>query len=237
MRAGYKSRDVHEWQGLEGENQQTNHQDKLLQYFTENLSHTGIEPALLEDFSPRHLKPYQLAYVPGGIDSLFLKAVCLDGSSPDTGKGKTKFESSSCTNKVSHGFHLVEGQSGHNMEDYHVAEYRKKKGHALGLFAIFDGHLGDRVPSYLKDNLFNNILEELIAFCQQNIPEIQQNQLNSSTREYFFRHSRSYTGKHRSGVLLVQPQTGDIEINNGKTYRACVHPRSGGGPPCLRRGN
>ncbi|CAA3005074.1 probable phosphatase 2C 44 [Olea europaea subsp. europaea] len=88
------------------------------------------------------------------------KAVCLDGSSPDTGKGKSKFESSSCTNKVSHGFHLVEGQSGHNMEDYHVAEYRKKKGHAVGLFAIFDGHLGDRVPSYLRDNLFNNILEQ-----------------------------------------------------------------------------
>lgn len=55
----------------------------------------------------------------------------------------------------------MEGQSGHNMEDYHVAEYRKKKGHVLGLFAIFDGHLGDRVPNYLKDKLFNNILEEV----------------------------------------------------------------------------
>lgn len=55
----------------------------------------------------------------------------------------------------------MEGQSGHNMEDYHVAEYRKKKGHAVGLFAIFDGHLGDRVPSYLRDNLFNNILEQV----------------------------------------------------------------------------
>ncbi|XP_073308299.1 probable protein phosphatase 2C 44 [Primulina huaijiensis] len=87
------------------------------------------------------------------------KVACLDGSSPDTGKGKSK-KSSLCINKVSHGFHLVEGQSGHNMEDYHVAEYRKKKGHVLGLFAIFDGHLGDRVPSYLKDKLFNNILEE-----------------------------------------------------------------------------
>ncbi|KAK6131723.1 hypothetical protein DH2020_034520 [Rehmannia glutinosa] len=88
------------------------------------------------------------------------KVVCVDGSSPDTGKGKSKFTSSSITNKVCHGFHLVEGQSGHDMEDYHVAEYRKKKGHVLGLFAIFDGHLGDRVPTYLKDNLFNNILEE-----------------------------------------------------------------------------
>ncbi|KAL3642859.1 hypothetical protein CASFOL_013674 [Castilleja foliolosa] len=84
------------------------------------------------------------------------KVACCDGSSPDTGKGKSKFKSS----QVCHGFNLVEGQSGHDMEDYHVAEYRKMNDHVLGLFAIFDGHLGDRVPSYLKDNLFNNILEE-----------------------------------------------------------------------------
>ncbi|XP_051132098.1 probable protein phosphatase 2C 44 [Andrographis paniculata] len=88
------------------------------------------------------------------------KVVCLDGSSPDTGKGKSKFKSSSAKNEVRHGFHLVEGQAGHDMEDYHVAEYRKMDGRGLGLFAIFDGHLGDRVPSYLKDNLFNNILHE-----------------------------------------------------------------------------
>lgn len=55
----------------------------------------------------------------------------------------------------------MEGQSGHDMEDYHVAEYRKKNNHVLGLFAIFDGHLGDRVPSFLKDKLFDNILEEV----------------------------------------------------------------------------
>ncbi|KAH6779205.1 Protein phosphatase 2C family protein [Perilla frutescens var. hirtella] len=89
---------------------------------------------------------------------LIKKIICLEGSSPDTGKGKSK--SSAITNRVSHGFHLVKGQSGHDMEDYHFAEYQKKKDHVLGLFAIFDGHLGDRVPSYLKDNLFNNILEE-----------------------------------------------------------------------------
>ncbi|KVI01453.1 Protein phosphatase 2C [Cynara cardunculus var. scolymus] len=92
----------------------------------------------------------------GGILHKIKKAACLDASSSDTGKGKSK----SSNNKVSHGFHLVEGQSGHDMEDYHVAEYRTIKGHELGLFAIFDGHLGDCVPSYLKDNLFNNILGE-----------------------------------------------------------------------------
>ncbi|KAL2457838.1 Uncharacterized protein Fot_56066 [Forsythia ovata] len=62
-----KSRDVHEWQGLEGESQQANPQDRPPQYFSENLPHTGIEPALPEDFSPRHLKSYQLAYAPEGM--------------------------------------------------------------------------------------------------------------------------------------------------------------------------
>lgn len=83
--------------------------------------------------------------------------ICFSSSSSDTGKGQSK--SPTC-NKVCHGYHLVEGQSGHDMEDYLVAEYKKKKNHTLGLFAIFDGHLGDRVPTYLKDNLFNNILDE-----------------------------------------------------------------------------
>lgn len=84
-------------------------------------------------------------------------ATCLKSSSADSGKGRSK----SSTNTVAHGFHLVEGKSGHDMEDYHVAEYRRKKNHVLGLFAIFDGHLGDRVPNYLRDNLFNNILDEV----------------------------------------------------------------------------
>ncbi|KAL9442689.1 hypothetical protein AB3S75_021080 [Citrus x aurantiifolia] len=91
-----------------------------------------------------------------GFFSKIKNSTCFSSSSSDTGKGRSK----SSSNKVSHGYHLVEGQSGHDMEDYLVAEYRKKKNHVLGLFAIFDGHLGDRVPTYLKDNLFNNILEE-----------------------------------------------------------------------------
>lgn len=87
---------------------------------------------------------------------------CLNSSSSsgssnsESGKGKSK----SSNKKVSHGFHLVEGKSGHDMEDYHVSEYRIVDNHELGLFAIFDGHLGDRVPTYLKSNLFNNILDQ-----------------------------------------------------------------------------
>jgi hypothetical protein len=47
------------------------------------------------------------------------------------------------------------------MEDYHVAEYKYENDHELGLFAIYDGHLGDTVSSFLKANLFNNILKEV----------------------------------------------------------------------------
>lgn len=77
-------------------------------------------------------------------------------SSSDTGKGRCKLPN----NKVIHGFHLVKGKTRHDMEDYHVAEYRHLKDHDLGLFAIFDGHLGHGVPCYLQSNLFDNILNE-----------------------------------------------------------------------------
>lgn len=89
-------------------------------------------------------------YLPKGV-------ACLDISSADSGKGRSKLSS----NKILHGFHLVEGKSGHEMEDYLVAQYRYECDHELGLFAIFDGHMGDRVPSYLKANLFDNIIKEV----------------------------------------------------------------------------
>ncbi|KAL2544726.1 Uncharacterized protein Fot_13959 [Forsythia ovata] len=50
--AGCKSKNVHEWQGPEGESQHANPYDRPLQYFSENLLHTGIEHALSEDFFP-----------------------------------------------------------------------------------------------------------------------------------------------------------------------------------------
>ncbi|XP_038716482.1 probable protein phosphatase 2C 9 isoform X2 [Tripterygium wilfordii] len=46
------------------------------------------------------------------------------------------------------------------MEDYHVAKFIDIQGHELGLFAIYDGHLGDAVPAYLQKHLFSNILKE-----------------------------------------------------------------------------
>ena len=47
------------------------------------------------------------------------------------------------------------------MEDYHVAKFVQCQGRELGLFAIFDGHLGDKVPAYLQKHLFQNIIKEV----------------------------------------------------------------------------
>ncbi|KAI7744214.1 hypothetical protein M8C21_019461 [Ambrosia artemisiifolia] len=46
------------------------------------------------------------------------------------------------------------------MEDYHVSKFIPHQGRELGLFAIYDGHLGHSVPAYLQKHLFHNILKE-----------------------------------------------------------------------------
>jgi len=74
----------------------------------------------------------------------------------DTGRGKTKV-----WKNIAHGYDFVKGKAGHPMEDYVVSEFKKVDGHDLGLFAIFDGHLGHDVAKYLQTNLFDNILKEV----------------------------------------------------------------------------
>ncbi|XP_057857617.1 probable protein phosphatase 2C 9 isoform X1 [Cryptomeria japonica] len=87
---------------------------------------------------------------------VYSKMVAGGNSSCSSGKGKSHLS----PNKIVYGFSLVEGKASHPMEDYHVAEFTQINGHELGLYAIFDGHLGDNVPSYLQKNLFQNILSE-----------------------------------------------------------------------------
>ena len=60
-----------------------------------------------------------------------------------------KYRSQLSSNKNVHGFNLVKGRASHPMEDYHVAEFTQIKCHELGLYAIFDDHLGDSVALYL----------------------------------------------------------------------------------------
>ncbi|XP_047318137.1 probable protein phosphatase 2C 58 [Impatiens glandulifera] len=74
---------------------------------------------------------------------------------PDSGKGKSRM-----SKNITHGFHLVKGKSNHAMEDCQVSEFKKVGENELGLFAIFDGHMGHDVAKYLRSNLFDNILKE-----------------------------------------------------------------------------
>ncbi|CAL9038828.1 probable protein phosphatase 2C 62 [Musa acuminata AAA Group] len=85
-----------------------------------------------------------------------LKAKAGFASSSETGKGRCKISG----RNIRHGYHLVKGKSSHPMEDYLVAEFKKVDDHELGLFAIFDGHLGHDVADYLRSHLFENILKE-----------------------------------------------------------------------------
>ena len=78
-------------------------------------------------------------------------------SSCNYGKDRSHLSS----NKIVHGFNLVKGKASDPMEDYHVEKFTQIKGHELGLNAIFGGHLGDSVTSYLQKNLFANILSEV----------------------------------------------------------------------------
>ncbi|XP_042971979.1 probable protein phosphatase 2C 58 isoform X3 [Carya illinoinensis] len=55
---------------------------------------------------------------------------------------------------------MVKGKSSHPMEDYVVSEFKQVKDKELGLFAIFDGHSGHDVASYLQSHLFENILKQ-----------------------------------------------------------------------------
>lgn len=74
--------------------------------------------------------------------------------SSSSGKGKNH------EGIIKYGFSLVKGRANHPMEDYHVAKFVQVQGHELGLFAIYDGHLGNNVPSYLQKHLFSNIIKE-----------------------------------------------------------------------------
>ncbi|XAR68002.1 Phosphoprotein phosphatase [Bertholletia excelsa] len=75
--------------------------------------------------------------------------------SPDAGKvmGTT-------SRHITYGSHMVEGKSNHAMEDFFVSEIKKVDQNELGLFAIFDGHMGHDVAKFLQSHLFDNILKE-----------------------------------------------------------------------------
>ncbi|KAK8586151.1 hypothetical protein V6N13_130674 [Hibiscus sabdariffa] len=86
----------------------------------------------------------------------FLEYIYVAGGRPSCSSGKGR----SHQGPVKYGFTLVKGKANHPMEDFHVAKFVQLQGHELGLFAVYDGHLGDSVPAYLQKNLFSNILKD-----------------------------------------------------------------------------
>lgn len=74
---------------------------------------------------------------------------------PDAKKGRSKF-----SKHIAQGSHLVKGKANHGMEDCLVSEFKMIDENELGLFAIFDGHMGHDVAKYLQENLFHNILKQ-----------------------------------------------------------------------------
>ncbi|XP_047337387.1 probable protein phosphatase 2C 9 [Impatiens glandulifera] len=82
------------------------------------------------------------------------------GGQSSRSRGGSSGKGGSCRSSVKYGFSLMKGKANHPMEDFHVAEFVQNDGRELGLFAIYDGHLGDAVPSYLQKHLFSNILSE-----------------------------------------------------------------------------
>ncbi|KAK4409279.1 putative protein phosphatase 2C 58 [Sesamum angolense] len=54
----------------------------------------------------------------------------------------------------------MKGKSNHAMEDCLVSEFKVVDDNELGLFAIFDGHMGHDVAKYLQGHLFDNILKQ-----------------------------------------------------------------------------
>lgn len=84
-------------------------------------------------------------------------AIQFAGPSLTVGKGKN----SQAHIRITYGFSLLKGTADHPIEDYHVAKFVRMRDQELGLFAVFDGHLGDTVASYLQKHLFTNIIKEV----------------------------------------------------------------------------
>ncbi|KAK7281733.1 hypothetical protein RIF29_09975 [Crotalaria pallida] len=90
---------------------------------------------------------------------------------------------------ITHGFHLVKGKACHPMEDYLVSKFKHEKVSELGLFAIFDGHLGHDVASYLQSHLFDNILTQ---------HDFWTNTESAVKRAYIETDDKIYLNKHLS---------------------------------------
>ncbi|KAG0466855.1 hypothetical protein HPP92_017857 [Vanilla planifolia] len=134
----------------------------------------------------------------------------LASSSDTTGKGKTKMSGK----KIRHGYHLEKGQSSHPMEDYLVAHFKRVDDAELGLFAIFDGHMGHDVPDYLRSHLFDNILQQPNFWSDTKSAivkayEITDSKILEKTKELGRGGSTAVTAILIDGLKLVVANIGD----------------------------
>ncbi|CAH8287844.1 unnamed protein product [Eruca vesicaria subsp. sativa] len=122
------------------------------------------------------------------------------GSAPDTGRGKSKM-----WKNITYVFHFVKGKSSHPMKHYVVSEFKKVDCNELGLFEIFNGHVGYDVAKYLKTNLFEkNILKEK-EFWTDTKKAIKKR----LSRKLGKRGSTAVTGILLNGWKLVVSDAGD----------------------------
>lgn len=61
---------------------------------------------------------------------------------------------------LKHGLFASKGKSIRAMEDFAVSETKRINDHHVGLFAVYDGHLGHEVAQYLQANLLDNVLNQ-----------------------------------------------------------------------------
>lgn len=104
----------------------------------------------------------------------------------------------------------MKGKANHPMEDYHVAKFARVDGHELGLFAIYDGHLGSAIPAYLQKHLFANILNEVT--CAKPLGPF------SIYIVFYFKKLRHFWLKYHACIGYIRASFGLIQVDASRKH-------------------
>ncbi|CAL9059584.1 unnamed protein product [Musa banksii] len=149
-----------------------------------------------------------------------LRSCCsrFAGPSPTVGKGKN----SQAHIRITYGFSLLKGTADHPIEDYHVAKFVRMRDQELGLFAVFDGHLGDTVASYLQKHLFTNIIKEEDFWTN---PDIAIRRAYEKTDNEILSHSRDLGRGGSTAVTAILVNGSKLWVANVGDSRAVLATR------------